>query len=57
MTATQFRAALDRLGMTQQSFAAYAGVNDRTVRRYVLGETAIPGPIESLIMTLLNNKP
>jgi DNA-binding transcriptional regulator YiaG len=42
MTAAELRATLARVGHTPRGFAAYTGVNERTVRRWVDGEQDIP---------------
>lgn len=42
MTPTEFRAALERLKMSQRGFASYTGSNERTVRRWALGEQDVP---------------
>jgi hypothetical protein len=42
VTADEFRDALAALGHTQRGFAAFTGSNDRTVRRWALGEQDIP---------------
>src|SRR3989442_794825 len=44
MTATQLRAALKRLGLSQVAAAARLGVAPRTMRYWVAGERRIPGP-------------
>jgi DNA-binding transcriptional regulator YiaG len=42
MTATEFDAVIDRLGLSQVAAARLLGFNERTVRRWALGETPIP---------------
>ena len=42
MTPSDFRAALDRLGLTLVGAARVVGVDDRTVRRWANGERAVP---------------
>ncbi len=42
MTPDELRAALARLGLSQQALARHWGVNPRTVRRWALGEQDIP---------------
>lgn len=46
MTAPDFRAALERLELTQRGFARVCGCNERTVRRWALGEQDIPKWVE-----------
>jgi DNA-binding transcriptional regulator YiaG len=42
MTSNEFRAALEAVGYSQRGFATYTGSNERTVRRWALGEQDIP---------------
>jgi DNA-binding transcriptional regulator YiaG len=42
VTPDEFRAALAALGFSQRGFAAYTGSNERSVRRWALGEQDIP---------------
>ena len=42
MTANQFRATLARLGLPQRGASRLFNVNERTVRRWALGEGSIP---------------
>lgn len=46
MTATELRALLGELGLTQRGAARLLGINERTMRRYVLGEARTPKAIE-----------
>lgn len=43
------RAYLSRMGFTQIGFAKLLGINDRTVRRWLSGETAIPKWVDLII--------
>jgi DNA-binding transcriptional regulator YiaG len=45
MSADEFRAALAALGLSQVEAASALEVDARTVRRWALGERAIPGPV------------
>lgn len=45
MTTEEFRAALAALGLSQVEAAEALEVDARTVRRWALGERAIPGPV------------
>lgn len=45
MSADEFRKVIADLGMTQVEAAAALEVDARTVRRWALGERAIPGPV------------
>jgi DNA-binding transcriptional regulator YiaG len=46
------RAALAGLGLSQVGFARIARVDPRTVRKWVAGDRAIPGPVVVLIELL-----
>ena len=48
----EFAGMLAALEITQAACGRYLGVSDRTVRRYVAGETAIP-PAHVLLMRAL----
>jgi DNA-binding transcriptional regulator YiaG len=52
MTATEFRAELAGLGLSQTSFASITSVGDRTVRRWAAGTQDIPGWVP-LVLRLL----
>jgi hypothetical protein len=52
MTQNQFRATLDRLGLTQVGIARMLGGDERTFRRYALGEAKVPTTL-AIILRLL----
>ena len=56
MTAAEFNNRLEQLGYSQIGFAERVGVNARTVRKWALGETRIPGPV-IVLLNLLNARP
>lgn len=57
MTANQFRAALDRLDLSQVGAARLFGYADgRAVRRYVSGERTVPEPVAILLRLMLAGK-
>ena len=56
MTPTQFRAALDRLGLTQVGAARLLGVDARTVRRWALGERPVHPTVVVLLRAMLGGK-
>lgn len=56
MTKEEFRSELDRLRLTQQEAAEAMGVNDRTIRRWALGERPIP-PVAIKLISTLTPKP
>lgn len=52
MTTDEFRAALERLGLSQIAAASVLLVDPRTVRRWAAGERDIPGPAVALLRLL-----
>ena len=52
MTPTQFRAALDKLGLSQRGLAALFTRNERTVRSWALDQSAI-NPEGAILLRLL----
>jgi DNA-binding transcriptional regulator YiaG len=43
--AADFKAAIAALGLSQRAAALALEVDERTVRKWALGERAIPGPV------------
>lgn len=56
VTASQFRAALARLGLSQLGAARLFGADDRTARRWALGERGVPKAIVILLHLMLSGK-
>jgi len=56
MTANQFRAALDRLNLSQIGAARLFGTDPRTARRWALGERSIPECVAIVLRLLLAGK-
>lgn len=56
MTAKQFQAVIDRLGLSQLGAARLFGADGRTARRWALGERSVPGPVAILLRLLLAGK-
>lgn len=56
MTANQFRTALDRLGLSQLGAARVFNANDRTVRRWAIGERSVPSGVAIVLRLLLAKK-
>jgi hypothetical protein len=52
MTQHQFRTTLDRLGLTQVGIARMLHGDERTFRRYALGEAKVPTTL-AIILRLL----
>jgi DNA-binding transcriptional regulator YiaG len=53
MTATQFQAALDKIGISQMAFARHIEKDDRTVRRWVSGESVVPALVAHYVRELV----
>lgn len=49
MTGEEFKSILTKLGLTQRGFAKFTGVHERTVRRWVSGDCAVPKSISILL--------
>lgn len=56
MTAKQFQAAIDRLGLSQVKAARLVGADPRTGRRWALGERTVPECVAILLRLLLAGK-
>jgi excinuclease UvrABC nuclease subunit len=54
MTALQFRKSLAKLGISQRGLAKRVQVNDRTSRRWALGEQGVPNWVADYLKSLLN---
>jgi DNA-binding transcriptional regulator YiaG len=53
MTADQFRAAIDKLGLSQPAAARLLGVDDRTSRLWANGQCKIPTPAARFLQYLI----
>jgi hypothetical protein len=56
MTAKQFSAALDRLGLSQLGAARLFKANGRTARRWALNERSVPEPVAIMLRLMLAGK-
>jgi hypothetical protein len=56
VTTAEFRAALDRLGISQVAAAKLFGAHARTARRWALGEAPVPTTVAMLLRLLLRGK-
>ena len=54
MTANEYRAALDRLGLTQTGAAWLFRADERTSRRWARGERSVQGGVQILIELMLD---
>jgi hypothetical protein len=52
MTANQFRTAIDKLGLSQRGAGSLFGVDERTSRRWALGERDVP-PCVAIVLRLM----
>jgi DNA-binding transcriptional regulator YiaG len=53
MTANQYRAAIEKLGLSQRGAARFLGVDERSSRRWALGESAIPEAVAKLLRLMV----
>jgi DNA-binding transcriptional regulator YiaG len=53
MTPKQYAAAIEALGLSQRAAGAFLGVDERTSRRWVLGESAIPESAAKLLRLMV----
>jgi hypothetical protein len=56
VTAKQFQAAIDRLGLSQVGAAKLLGSDPRTARRWALGERSVPEPVAIILRLMLAGK-
>lgn len=56
MTPNQFRAALKKCNLSQRGAARLFKVNERTTRRYALGEAAVSNRIATALAELASGK-
>jgi hypothetical protein len=56
MTSDQYRAALERLDLTQVAAGDLFRVGDRTSRRWALGEARIPAAVAILLKLMLKKR-
>lgn len=53
MTPTQYITAIDRLGLSQRAAGKFLGVDERTSRRWVSGDSAIPESVAKLLRLMI----
>jgi DNA-binding transcriptional regulator YiaG len=56
MTAMQYRAAIEKLGLSQQGAARFLGVGERTSRRWALDEVRVPESVAMLLRLMIRLK-
>lgn len=54
MTPSEFREAIDRLGLNQNAAAAFLRVGVRTVRRWAIGDADIPYPAVMVLKLMIS---
>jgi len=55
MTAKQYQAAIDAIGLSQRSAAKFLGVHERTSRKWIAGGP-IPEPVALLLRYMVRHK-
>jgi DNA-binding transcriptional regulator YiaG len=56
MTSSQFNKALMALGLTQKMLSDALKINDRTVRSWVGGRSAVPNTVAALLHLMIDTK-
>ena len=56
MTPKQYEEAIDRLGLSQRKAGPFLGVNERTSRKWVAGESRIPDAVAKLLRLMVRLK-
>jgi DNA-binding transcriptional regulator YiaG len=56
VTAMQYRAAIEKLGLSQQGAARFLGAGERTSRRWALGEARVPESVALLLRLMIRLK-
>lgn len=56
MTGVQYRAAIEKLGLSQQGAARFLCVGERTSRRWALGEARVPESVAMLLRLMIRLK-
>lgn len=56
MTGAKFKAALQKIDMTQRAAAKYFGVNERTIRNWVSGRSRIPKAVADGLRSLVEKQ-
>lgn len=56
MTAGQLQKLLDSAGLSQRGAAKAIEINERTMRKYVAGESAVPRTVEYALRWVVQNR-
>jgi transcriptional regulator with XRE-family HTH domain len=57
MGGPELQALIKTAGLTQRELAKMLNINERTIRRYVLGELPIPKVVELAVTCLVEHPP
>lgn len=53
MTPNQYRAAIEKIGLSQRSAGTFLGVDERSSRRWASGEAEIPEAVGKLLRLMV----
>lgn len=53
MTPAQYKAAIKRLGLSQERAGVWLGIGKRTSQGYALGEYPVPEPVAKLLRLVI----
>lgn len=53
MTPTQYRIAIEKLGLSQRGAARFLKIDERTSRRWALGELPVPEAVAKLFRVMI----
>lgn len=56
MTPKQYADAIEKLGLSQRGAARFLGVNERTSRRWIAGDAAVPEAVAKLLRLMIRLK-
>jgi DNA-binding transcriptional regulator YiaG len=56
ITPKQYADAIDRLGLSQRAAGRFLGVEERTSRRWISGESAVPESVAKLLRLMIARK-
>jgi DNA-binding transcriptional regulator YiaG len=56
MTPTQYATAIKALGLSQRGAAKVFGVDERTSRKWIAGDSRVPEPVAKLLRVMIKHK-
>ena len=56
MTANQYSVIIEKLGLSQRGAGKFLGVNERTSRRWIAGDSRIPEAAAKLLRLMIQMK-